>query len=118
MCRTVLIASLLLFAARGIAAAHPPDAAPQEPPSTQIEALIAGSTALSLPVRVERALLLTLHAAADALRNGEMSKVQMLLKTFAVEVRGVKRAKRVRADAAEALIASAEEVIGALGPPR
>jgi hypothetical protein len=118
MCRTVFIASLLLFAARGIAAAHPPDAATREFPSAHLAAVIADSAALSLPVRIERAFLLTLQAAAEALRNGETANAQILLRTFVVEVRGAARAKRVPGDAAGMLIARAEEVIGALGRPR
>ena len=67
------------------------------------------SAALSLPVRVERAFRLTLHAANDALREGEISRaLTLLLRTFTFEVRGVKRAKRLHADAADVLIAGRE----------
>ena len=118
MLHTLLAAVLVLFASRGIAAAHPPDPAPDADASNRIASLIDESTALSLPGRVERAFLLTLHAANEALRQGEVSHAVTLLKTFAFEVRGVKRAKRLRADAADVLIARAEEAIGLLGRPR
>ena len=112
MRRTLVLACFLtVVAARGIAAAHPPDAAPAVTPENCIAALISDSAALSLPVRVERAFLLTLHAAADALRQGEIVRAQTLLRTFAFEVRGVKRARRVPADVADALIARTEAAL-------
>lgn len=114
MRRIALIACFLIIAARGIASAHPPDAAPGDSPATSIAALIAESASLSLPVRVERAFLLTLHAAADALRHGENVRAQTLLRTFAFEVRGVKRARRVPADVADALLARAETALRTL----
>ena len=113
MCRIAVLSCFLIIAARGIAAAHPPDAAPDQSPATCIAALIADSAALSLPTRVERAFLLTLHAAADAVRNGEIVRAQILLKTFAFEVRGVKRAHRLPADVADALIARTEAAVHA-----
>ena len=117
MRHTLLAALLVLFASRGVAAAHPPDPAPEEEASGRIAFLIDESAALSLPLRVERAFLLTLHAANDALRRGHVSQAVTLLNTFAFEVRGVKRAKRLRAEAADALIARAEDVIRTLGHP-
>ena len=111
MRRIILTACLLVIASRGIAAAHPPDAAPDAGPAASIAALIAESAALSLPMRVERAFLLTLHAAADALRQGEIVRAQTLLRTFAFEVRGVKRARRVPADVADALIARTDAAL-------
>ena len=118
MAQTLLAAFLVLFASRGIAAAHPPDPAPEDEVSSRIASLIDESAALSLPVRVERAFLLTLQGAGEALRKGEISHAVTLLRTFAFEVRSVKRAKRLRAEEADALIARAEEAIGALGLPR
>lgn len=111
MRRTVLIACFLIIASRGIAAAHPPDAAPDPSLAASIAALIADSAALSLPARVERAFLLTLRAAEDALRQGEIVRAQTLLRTFAFEVRGVKRARRVRPDVADVLIARTEAAL-------
>lgn len=112
MRRDLVIACFLIaVVARGIAAAHPPDAAPADTPETCIAALISDSAALSLPVRVERAFMLTLHGAADALRQGEIVRAQTLLRTFAFEVRGVKRARRVPADVADALIARTEAAL-------
>ena len=114
MRRTVLIACFLVITARGIAAADPPDAAPEENPATCIAALINESVGFALPHRVERAFLLTLHAAADALRHNDIVRAQTLLRTFAFEVRGVKRARRVPADVADALIARTETALRTL----
>ena len=110
MVRNLFIVLLVLLVA-GQAAANPPDPAPENPAQAHVAALIDESAALSLPPRVERAFLLTLRAANDALRQGESSRARILLKTFTVEVRGVKRARRVPADAADALIARAEAAI-------
>ena len=110
MLRSLVIVLIVLLAA-GRAAAHPPDSAPVNPAQAHVAALMDESAALSLPPRVERAFLLTLRAADDALRQGEPSRARILLKTFAVEVRGVKRARRLAADAADALIARAEAAI-------
>jgi len=110
---------LLLLAALGIATAQPLDGlAPEDPAHIQISTLIQESASLSLPVRVDRAFRLTLNAAHDALREGQVSRALTLLRTFTFEVRGVKRAKRLRADVADALIARAEEAIGALSASR
>ena len=117
MFRTLLLVFLLLIAAIGPAAAEPRNQA-DDPAYSHISALIEESAALSLPVRVERALTLTLHAANDALRAGETARAIVLLKTFTFEVRGVKRAKRLRAEAADMLMAKAEEAIGTLGVSR
>src|SRR4029453_15112598 len=101
MFRTFGSVLLVLLVASGAAAGNPQDAQLGDPTQVHVAALIDESAALSLPPRVERALLLTLQAAGDALRQGEASRARVLLKTFAVEVRGVKRAKRVTpADAA------------------
>ena len=119
MFRALLVGLVVLVSLRGIAAAHPPDLAPDDVAGVYIASLIDESTALSLPVRVERAFLVTLRAAADALRRGEASRALTLLRTFAFEVRGVKRARRLRAEAADTLIARAEEaivVLRAVGP--
>lgn len=110
MLRSLVIVLIVLLGA-GRAAANPPDSAPVNPAQAHVAALIDESAALSLPPRVERAFLLTLRAADDALRQGESSKARILLKTFAVEVRGVKRARRVPPAAADALIARAEAAI-------
>lgn len=109
----VFIACFLIIVGCGIAAADPPDAAPDDTPAASIAALIDDSVRLSLPHRVERAFLLTLHAAADALRQGDLVRAQILLRTFAFEVRGVKRARRVPADVADALIARTEAALRA-----
>ena len=92
-----------------VAAAHPPDPAPDEEASVRIAFLIDESAALSLPLRVERAFVLTLRAAGDALRQGQLSQPATLFNTFAFEVRGAKRAKRLSAETADALIARAEK---------
>ena|SRR5687767_7672047 len=117
MFRTLLLILFCLIAARGLAAADPPDAADDSAVSC-IAALMDESAALSLPVRVERAFTLTLHAANDALRQGETGRAMVLLRTFTFEVRGVKRAKRLHAEAADMLIARAEEAIVTLGQSR
>ena len=116
MIRRLVVVFVFLLAA-GPAAANPPDSAPATPAQAHVAALIDQSAALSLPPRVERAFLLTLRAADDALRQGEPSKARILLKTFAIEVRGVKRARRVPPDAADALIARAEAAIETCSRP-
>ena len=119
MIRRTLAVVLLLLGALGVATAQPLDGlAPEDPAHIQISTLIQESAALSLPVRVDRAFRLTLNAAHDALREGQVSRALTLLRTFTFEVRGVKRAKRLRADVADALIARAEEAIGALSASR
>ena len=116
MFRIVLLVVLLIVTARGIAAADPPDRTADDA-YNYIEAIIDESAALSLPIRVERAFNLTLHAASDAFREGRTARAVVLLRTFTFEVRGVKRAKRLRAEAADVLIA-AEEAIAVLGQAR
>jgi len=117
MVHILLAVVVVLFASRGVAAAYPPDPAPDGEASGHIAFLIDESAASSLPLRVERAFLLTLHAAGDAVRQGHISQALTLLRTFAFEVRGAKRAKRLRAETADALIARAENVIRTLGGP-
>jgi hypothetical protein len=119
MIRRTFAVVLLLLGALGVAIAQPLDGlAPEDAAHVQITTLIQESAALSLPVRVDRALRLTLNSAHDALREGQVSRTVTLLRTFTFEVRGVKRAKRLRADVADALIARAEEAIGALSASR
>jgi hypothetical protein len=111
MFRIALVMLVFLLAARGQAAAGPTE----EPASSCIEALIDESAALALPARVERAFTLTLYAAHDALRDGDTTRAMILLRTFTFEVRGVKRAKRLRPESADMLIAKADEAIETLG---
>ena len=115
MFRTLLLVLVLLITARGVASADPPDLTADDPAYHCIAALIDESAALPLPVRVERAFKLTLHAAHDAFREGQTAKAVILLRTFTFEVRGVRRAKRLSPEAADVLIARAEDAIGALG---
>ena len=114
MFRTLLLVVLLLIAGRGAAAADPPDRTADDPAYNYIAAIIDESAALSLPVRVERAFNLTLYAASDAFREGKTASAVVMLRTFTFEVRGVKHARRLRAEAADLLIARAEEAIDAL----
>ncbi len=115
MVRRIFVAVLLLLAALGVATAQPlAGLAPQDPAHIQIAALIQESAALGLPARVEHALTLTLRAAQDAVLKGQRSRALTLLRTFAFEVRGVRRAKRLPPDAADALIARAVEAMGTL----
>ena len=119
MIRRTFAAVLLLLAALGVATAQPlHDLAQQDPAHIHITALIHESATLALPARVERAFRLTLQAANDAYVEGHIAKALLLLRTFTFEVRGVKRAKRLPAPVADALIARAEEAIGALGRTR
>jgi len=112
MFRILVPVLMAMLAANSSAAATPPNPAQaNDPTQVHVAALMDQSAALSLPPRVERALLLTLQAAGDALRQGEASRARVLLKTFAVEVRGVKRAKRLTPAAADDLIARAEAAI-------
>jgi hypothetical protein len=89
-------------------------AAPQDPADVQIAALIEESAALGLPARVEHALTLTLRAALDAALKGQRLEARTLLRTFSFEVRGARRAKRLPAGAADALVAKAVAAMGAL----
>ena len=117
MVRTLMAVVLVLFAPRGVAAAYPPDPAPDAEASSYVASLIDDSAAMALPIRIERAFLLSLNAAGEALRRGDASQAAKHLKTFAFEVRGVKRARRLRADTADMLIARAEAAIVVLGRP-
>ena len=112
MFRALGLVLVVLLVASVAAAANPPNPAQiDDRTQVQVAALINQSAALSLPPRVERAFLLTLFAVDEALRQGEASRARVLLKTFAVEVRGVKRANRLPPAAADALIARAEAAI-------
>src|SRR5918995_1968301 len=117
MLRRVVATVLLLLAALGVAIAQPLDARAQED-HADITALIQQSTALALPSRIERAFMLTLNAANDAYLQGEIPRTVMHLRTFAFEVRSVKRAKRLPPSTADALIARAELAIGTLSQSR
>ena len=118
MRRTLLLVLIGFIGAGGPAAADPQYPTAHDPSISHIAALIDESAALSLPVRVERAFKLTLHAADDALRQGETARALVLLRTFTFEVRGVKRARRLPPEAADMLIVRAEEAIVALGQRR
>jgi hypothetical protein len=119
MLRRICAIVFLLLAALGVATAQPLDACvPEEPVHLEITGLIQQSAALALPARIERAFMLTLNAANDAYRHGEISKTLTLLRTFAFEVRSVKRAKRLPPATADTLIARAELAIGTLSQPR
>src|SRR5688500_16417493 len=76
-----------------------------------IAALIQTSAALELPTRVERAFLLTLRTAGDAYHRGEMPRALTLLRTFAFEVQGVRRAQRLPPDTADMLLGRTEDAI-------
>jgi len=112
--RHLVIAAVLLGGAHGSAGADPMDAGSADPVCAQIEALIEESIALKLSPRVERAFTLTLHAADAAVHDGQNGRALTLLRTFAFEVRGVTRAKRLSEDAAQALTARAESAIRVL----
>jgi hypothetical protein len=115
MIRRTLAVVLLLLAALGVATAQPLEgSASGDPAHMQITALMRESAAMALPPRVERAFMLTLRAANDAYLQGEIPRALTLLRTFAFEVRGVKRARRLPPDVADTLIARAGEAIGAL----
>ena len=118
MFRTLLVMMLILIAARVLAAARQVEAPAEHSAHSRIAVLMDESAALSLPVRVERAFQLTLHAANNALHEGETARAVVLLKTFTFEVRGVKRAKRLEPEAADMLILIAEEAISALDRSR
>ena len=118
MVRRIFVAVLLLLAALGVATAQPLEGvAPRDPAHVQIAALIQESIAMEMPPRVEHALMLTLRAAQNAALEGRRARALTLLRTFAFEVRGVKRAKRVPARTADALIARAVQVMGTLDTP-
>ena len=116
MPRTPARIFVLLACLMGIAAAEPGDAV-GDSPCSKIAALIVESTALSLPARVEHAFTLTLLAADNAAHKGEHFNAVILLRTFTFEVRAAKRAHRVRPQAADVLIARAQEAISALPAP-
>jgi hypothetical protein len=105
MFRRILFAVFMIIAAVVVANAQPSD------DSCQIAALIDTSAALGLPTRVERAFLLTLRTAGDAYHQGEIQRALTLLRTFSFEVRSVKRAKRVRPEAADMLLTRTEDAI-------
>ena len=109
MFRTIFFVAFMIVAAVAIAAAQPLSQAPDD--SCQIAALIDTSAALGLPTRVERAFLLTLRAASEACHQGESQRALTLLRTFSFEVRSVKRAKRLRTETADMLLARTEDAI-------
>jgi hypothetical protein len=117
MFRRLAAAALLLLAAWSIAVAQPAGDERNDRLDMEIAALVSEITDASLPVRIERAFLLTLRCAADAIRQGDVSRAQMLLRTFAFEVRGVRRAKRISPDAADPLIEKAEKLIATMTEP-
>ena len=112
MTRRLVFAVLLLLAALRVATAQPLAGTLRDPAHVQIAALIQESIAMEMAPRVEHALMLTLRAAQDAALEGQTSRALTLLRTFAFKVHGVKRAKRVPARTADALIARAVQVIG------
>ena len=114
MTRRLVVTVLLLLAALGVATAQPLAGTLRDPAHVQIAALIQESIAMEMAPRVEHALMLTLRAAQAAALEGQTSRALTLLRTFAFEVRGVKRAKRVPARTADALIARAVQVMGTL----
>jgi hypothetical protein len=114
MFRHLVIAAALVASARGLAGADPVNVGSAEPVCAQITALLDESVALKLSPRVERAFTLTLQAADAAVHDGHNGRALTLLRTFAFEVRGVTRAKRLEEDAAQALIAGTEAAIGRL----
>jgi hypothetical protein len=111
MFRALILAIVVLAAAHGVAAANPPDPQPDDTALDRIAALIGTSATLELPVRVERAFMLTLQAADEAYNRGEIRRTLTLLRTFAFEVRSVRRAKRLPADAADMLLGRTEDAI-------
>ena len=115
-CRIIAVAVvLLLFAALGVANAQawPELVRHSTGERDRIEHLMTEMAAMSLPPRVERALMLTLQAADAAVHQGRIPAARVLLRTFTYEVRGVKRARRLAADTADALLAKAEQAIAA-----
>ena len=109
MTRRIVVVALIVFAAIAVANAQP--SSPALDDSCRIAALIDATAALGLPTRVERAFLLTLRTAADACHQGEMQRAATLLRTFSFEVRSVRRAKRLRAEAADMLLARTADAI-------
>src|SRR5688572_30921452 len=109
MFRTIFFVAFMIVAAVAIATAQPLSQATDD--SCQIAALIQTSAALELPTRVERAFLLTLRTAGDAYHRGEMPRALTLLRTFAFEVQGVRRAKRLPPDTADMLLGRTEDAI-------
>ena len=114
MHRTLALSLLLLVGPNEAAATLPANMTAGDSASTVVSQLIVESAGLRLPTRIERAFLLTLHAAADALREGDIASARTMLKTFAFEVRGVKRARRMPAATADPLIEQAEKLITAM----
>jgi hypothetical protein len=112
--RYLVLSAVLLAAGHASAGADPVNLGSGGSVCTQIAALMDESVALKLPPRVERALTLTLQAADAAVHDGQNGRARTLLRTFAFEVRGATRAKRLQDDAAQVLIAGAQEAIGTL----
>ena len=117
MTRKLLAAALLVLGACAVATAEPAVAAPDDPARIYIAALIRESSELSLPTRVERAFLLTLNGANEAILRGEYDTALTLLRTFVFEVRSCKRARRIPAGVADPLIGKAEKLIATLTAP-
>jgi len=114
-CRIIAVTvGVLLIAMLGVANAQTPPGlvSHRTQEGDGIERLMAEMTALSLPSRIERALMLTLQAADAALHQGRMSEARVLLRTFANEVRGVRRARRLSVETADVLLAKAEGAAG------
>ena len=109
MFRALTFVAFIAVAQPALATAQSLPEAPDD--ACQITALIQTSAALELPTRVERAFLLTLRTARDAYHRGEMPRAVTLLRTFASEVRSVKRAKRLPPDSADMLLARTEDAI-------
>ena len=110
----VLLTAVLLAGACGFAGADPLNGADNDLACARIAVLIDDSVSLGLAPRIERAFTLTLSAASSAAHHGQNVRALTLLRTFRSEVRGVVRAKRLRADAAQTLIAQVEETIAVL----
>lgn len=116
-CRIIAVTIVvLLFAALSVANAQTPLGlvSHNTQDGDRIERIMAEMTALALPARVERALMLTLQAADAALHHGLILEARVLLRTFAYEVRGVKRARRLSVETADVLLAKAEGAAGGL----
>jgi hypothetical protein len=109
MLRAIFFVAFTIAATGALVAAQ--TASPTPDDSCHITALIDTSAALGLPTRVERAFLLTLRTAVDACHQGELRRALTLLRTFSFEVRGVARAKRLRTETADMLLARTEHAI-------
>lgn len=111
MFRALTFAAFIIFAQAAATTAQSLPQAQAQDDTCQIAALIDMSAALELPTRVERAFLLTLRTAGSAYHHGEIQRALTLLRTFAFEVRGVRRANRLPPDSADMLLARAEDAI-------